>query len=191
MVWKPDYVSAADVKAWSRIEDTDDDVQIALYVTAASRAVDGYCKRQFGRVAAPELRQYEGVFDRHLGTYVYAIDDLCSAVGLALLDSNAKAVTSYELRPRNAVVEGEPYTELRAAAGGLLSVTSDAWGWSAVPPAVKMGTLLQAARLSQRRDSPMGIAGSPSDGSELRLLAALDPDLRTSLKSYRREVWAA
>ena len=40
------------------ITDTDDDVQIALAVTAASRAIDRRTNRQFGLVAAPEARYY-------------------------------------------------------------------------------------------------------------------------------------
>ena len=65
------------------------------------------------------------------------------------------------------------------------------WGWPAVPTSVKVATLLQASRFAIRRDSPYGIAGSPSEGSELRLLAAVDPDVKVAIgKKYRREWWA-
>lgn len=193
MGWEPDYVEVDEVKAWLRIDDADeqDDVQIAIYATAASRAVDGFCHRQFGKVEAPETRTYEGVYDRHLGCFVYAIDDLASDAGLTVLDAAGDEVTGVELRPLNAALKGVPYTELRCSSGGPLTAESGHWGWAAEPQAVKMGALLQAARLAARRDSPFGIAGSPSEGSEVRLLASLDPDLRTSLKRYRREVWAA
>lgn len=193
MVWAPDYVSVADVKAWLRIDDADtqDDAQITIYATAASRAVDSFCKRQFGKVDTAETRTFEGTWDRRLGCWVYAIDDLSSAAGLTVLDEAGSEITDSALRPLNAVALGKPYTELRCSSGGPLSIESEHWGWAAVPAAARMGALLQAARLAVRRDSPYGIAGSPSDGGEQRLLASLDPDLRTSLRSYRREVWFA
>ena len=61
---------------------------------------------------------------------------------------------------------------------------------SAVERAVKAGLFLQGARLAARRDSPFGISGSPSEQGEIRLLAQLDPDFKTSLKPLRREWWA-
>jgi hypothetical protein len=60
------------------------------------------------------------------------------------------------------------------------------WGWSAVPPAIEQATLLQASRLLIRRDSPYGVAGSPEAGTEIRLLARLDPDVDVAVAPYRR-----
>jgi hypothetical protein len=104
----------------------------------------------------------------------------------------------YVLRPRNAGATARPWTELlirpSAAAGlssadGAVEVTA-AWGWSAVPAAVAEACLLQASRLVQRRDAPFGVAGSPETGSEVRLLARVDPDVAVTLGPYRRRVWA-
>ena len=50
-------------------------------------------------------------------------------------------------------------------------------------------TLLQASRLAARRDSPFGVAGSPDAGSEMRLLARVDPDVAVALEPYRRRIW--
>jgi hypothetical protein len=58
------------------------------------------------------------------------------------------------------------------------------WGWTAVPVAVKQATLLQASRFFSRRHSPYGVAGSPELGSEIRLLARVDPDVGVSLRDY-------
>ena len=46
---------------------------------------------------------------------------------------------------------------------------------------------IQASRLAARRGSPWGIAGSPTDGNEIRLLAQLDPDFKTTLKPFIRK----
>jgi len=69
-------------------------------------------------------------------------------------------------------------------------ITANPWGWSAVPVPVKEATYLQASRFHSRRDSPYGIAGSPDQGSELRLLSRVDPDVAVSLSDFVRW-WAA
>lgn len=207
MTWAPDYATVGEVKQYLRILDTDDDVLLALWVTAASRAVDKHCGRQFGQVAAAETREYRPedshhhrhhqlyrgwwpYWNHHLGAYVYQIDDILDVDDLTVIDANANVITDYELGPVNAPQKGRPYERLITHHGGPLTLDG-VWGWPTVPPAVKAATLLQAARLAARRDSPFGIAGSPSDGSEMRLLAALDPDLKTSLTAFRRDWWTA
>lgn len=190
MTWEPDYVTVAELKSYLRIGDTDDDTLLALWATTASRAVDTFTHRQFGRVAAPETRTYEALYDRHIGTQAVEIDDLGDLTGL-VVQSGLTVLTDYSLGPVNALLRGRPYERLTGSVGGSLTITGF-WGWAAVPAPVKTATLIQASRFAVRRDSPFGIAGSPSDGSEMRLLASLDPDLKTALgKKYRREWWAA
>jgi hypothetical protein len=191
VAWEPDYVTSAELKAYLRIADTDDDAMVAIYATTASRAVDSFCHRQFGKVAAVEEREYSTEYDRHLGCYVAFIDDLMDVDDLVVLDENANEITEYSLQPVNALKKGKPYERIAVNECGPLTI-SGLWGWTSVPVPVKNAALLQGARLAARRDSPFGVAGSPTEGSELRLLAQLDPDLRTSLGSkYRRERWAA
>ena len=192
MTWEPDYVSVAELKSYIDGGDgTADDALLAIHVTTASRAVDGWCHRQFGKVAVVESREYSGVWDRHLGSYVYEIDDVQSIASMVIVDADANEITDYTLGPVNALQKGKPYERLYCTSPGPLLVQA-LWGWTDVPAPVKNATLIQGARLAKRKDSPFGVAGSPSQGSELRLLAALDPDVRTSLPAkYRREVWAA
>lgn len=54
-----------------------------------------------------------------------------------------------------------------------------------VPDSIKLACLLQASRFFIRREAPFGIAGSPEAGSELRLLAKVDPDVEVILGPYR------
>lgn len=190
MTWAPDYVTASELKSYLRIDDTADDVFIGLWVTTVSRNVDDHCGRQFGQVDTPESRTYEGVWNRDLGLYVAEIDDLMDLTGLAWEDEAGVEVTDYELWPRNAQQKGKPYTQIRTSTAGWL-VGVAPWGWSAIPSSVKTGIFLQGARLAARRDSPFGISGSPSEQGEIRLLAQLDPDFRTSLKPFVRKWWAA
>lgn len=213
MTWAPDYATTAEVKSYLRITDTDDDVLLALWVTAASRAVDKHCGRQFGQVATSEDRVYEAHFDSHIGCWVVQVDDLYGST-VTVTGPNSQAITDYELGPVNALAKGKVYERLlltrpvSAASPGWcgwpyatvaqsnrprvkVTVSSPQWGWAAYPSAAKTATMLQTARLASRRDSPYGVAGSPAEGSEIRLLAALDPDLKTSLAAFRRDWWAA
>lgn len=204
MVWAPDYVDVEDLKDFIRVPDAEDDTELTRAVTAASRAVDRTAHRQFGRVDAPEARDYTLRWGRRSG-WVAGIDDLQDTTGLVVtLDTagdgtyaTTVAASDYQLLPRNAAAKGRPWEaiKLRGAITGRirgedgeLRITA-AWGWTAVPVAVEEATLLQASRLAGRRDSPYGVAGSPDAGSEVRLLAKVDPDVAVTLEPYRRRIW--
>lgn len=193
MAWAPTYAASADLRSYLRIGDNIDDPELDLAVESASRAIDHYTNRQFGAVAAAEERTYEVEWSRIHGKYKADIDDLSTTAGLTVTVSGS-AVTTYTLLPRNATEKGRPHTRilLRAATtstdGGPKTVLMDGvWGWSAVPDAVKTACLVQAARFFKRRDSVFGVAGSPEFGSELRLLAKVDPDVEAMLRDYRRD----
>lgn len=187
MSWAPDYVAVADLRSFLRIPDQDDDAELALAIATASRAVDLHCNRQFGRVEQAEQRHYPARWSHLTDCLVLAIDDLMTTDDLVVGDQ----ITSWRLEPVNAAATGRPWTRLVVlasaglATGDLVPVTAR-WGWSSVPEPVKQATLLQASRLFNRRTSPYGIAGSPEQGSELRLLARLDPDVSVSLGPYIR-----
>lgn len=194
MTWAPDYVTLTELKDYLRNnalgEDVADDAFLALWITTVSRNIDDFCGRQFGQVATLETREYRAAYDRHEGGYFAEIDDVQDVDDLTVIDENANTITDYTLLPLNASQKGKPYTRIRVPGCGPFTIDA-LWGWTAVPSSVKTGLFLQGARLDNRRSSPFGIAGSPSEGSEMRLLAQLDPDFRTSLKPYVRDWWAA
>jgi hypothetical protein len=193
MAWAPDYVTLAAMKGYRRIADTVDDTELSVIITAASRAIDTHCNRQFGRVAAPELRMYTARPDYERGAWVVDIDDLDDATGLAV-SIGGVAVTSYTLEPVNAVVKGLAWTRLVIGTAGAVQPTgadnevsgTAMWGWTTTPVAVTHAARLQSSRFVSRRDSPYGVAGSPEQGSEMRLLARVDPDVGVSLRHYVR-----
>lgn len=192
MTWAPDYGDAQLVKNWLNIDDNVDHVDtfIGLWVTAVSRNIDDHCGRQFGRVAALEERYYTPVWDRRDQCWYATVDDVQDLTGAAIVDDDGTAVTGYTMLPRNAAAKGRPYERIKLPTATGEIAASMLWGWNAAPSAVTVGLLLQAARLNARRDSPFGIAGSPAQGSELRLLAQLDPDFKTTLHPLRRSWWA-
>lgn len=191
MTWEPDYVTVSDLKGYLRVTDTDDDAFLPLWITTASRAVDNYCHRQFGNTGSNQTRQYASTYDHNIGCWVAEIDDVMDTDDMSIVDVSGNEIIDYELGPLNAAQKGKPFERVFVHVQGTLTIDA-VWGWTTVPVAVKSAAFLQAARLAARRDSPFGVAGSPTEGSEVRLLATLDPDLKTSLGAkYRREIWAA
>lgn len=185
MPWAPDYCTVEELADWlNDANDANDDVYAAA-IGAASRLIDDWTGRQFGSSLA-ESRTYAA---NGLGRV--EIDDLAVAP-VTVVDGAGAAVTGYTLGPVNAPQTGKVWTRIGLAEGYDLGLTkvivTAAWGWTEVPPAVKLACLMQAARFAKRKDSPYGISGSPDAQGELRLLARLDPDVQTSLTAYRRKV---
>lgn len=188
MSWKPDYITATDVAAYLRVDDAVDNAEFGVLATAASRAVDRRCNRQFGQLAAPAARTYRQppYYVPATGLWHVDIDDVQDATGL-LVGGVAYASSGAVLLPDNAPADGVPWTGLgfTACPDWPLVVTAK-WGWTAVPTQVLAACKLQCARWNARRDSPWGIAGSPDSGSEIRLLARLDPDVATTVAGLSR-----
>lgn len=199
MAWAPNYVTPEELAAYVRVGDTADDAQLALAIASASRAIDKACRRQFGKVETATARIYTARLDAVLLRWVVDIDDLMTTDELLVEVDTAgdgtysSIATGYSLRPVNAAADGEPWSQLAlssavATAADAVRVTA-LWGWAAVPEAIREACLLQASRLIARRDAPFGVAGSPEVGSEVRLLAKVDPDVEVSLRPYRRTGW--
>lgn len=187
MAWAPDYVTLAEIKVQLGIDalDTADDVMLAVMITAASRAVDTETNRQFGKTAAGELRYYTAEWRSERGVWVAVIDDTFAST-VTIANGDGDAITDYRLEPRNAAAKGRPYERLVVDPDSSvvpvypdyeLAVTANPYGWTAVPVEAKGATRLQVSRFFARRESPYGVAGSPDLGSEIRLLAKLDPDV--------------
>lgn len=194
MSWAPDYVTLVQQTHYARIDDDIDDAEIQVAITAASRAIDNHCNRQFGKVAAPEERRYTAWYDQERCRWVVDIDDLATVAGLVIEVADVGTVDSFDLEPVNAVAKGMVWTRLSIKSDSTATPTgaphemalTAPWGWSTQPVAVTQASHLQTSRFLSRRDSPYGIAGSPDQGSELRLLARVDPDVGVSLRGYRR-----
>lgn len=208
MAWQPDYCTAIELKAYLRIGDAADDSELGFAITAASRAIDQECNRQFG-VSTAVARYY--TWDESYLDFapVLEIDDIQSVTSLAVVaDSGDDGTyehtlvngTDFEFYPWNATANGRPWTHIvlkrNSLVLGSFPTNSRAikitglWGWTAVPTVVKQAALVQASRFFARRNSPFGIAGSPDLGNELRLLSKVDPDVAVMLNTVKRR-WGA
>jgi hypothetical protein len=181
------YATDAEVKAALNISDTKDDAAVALATEAASRLIDGFTNRRFDKTVTVEARLYTATATN--GRVV--TDDIATATGL-VVEADGATLTDpddYRLHPLNAGAHGMPWTYLSGTdwptEAGAVKVTAT-FGWPAVPAEVRQAALIQSIRLMQRRHSPYGIAGSPEQGSEMRLLSRLDPDVENLLRHLRR-----
>jgi hypothetical protein len=190
------YATLSQVKAALRITDQIDDSLLNTSIDAASRWVDGWCDRAFTPAAA--------------GTAVYIpsgrmddliVDDLTAVTSIAIdedLDESFSTVLrpiDFQLLPANARSGGLqwPYTRIRPQEDGYWPTAYGRatvrivgqFGWPAIPAAVREATILQAARLYTRLDSPLGIAGFGDMGA-MRVSFRGDPDVAMLLQPYRR-----
>lgn len=207
MTWEPDYVTLAQAKSYLGIDHDDKNSEISRVITSASRAIDRYAKRQFGQLAAVEVRYYTPWYDEDLRRWVVEIDDVQDTTGIIVAvdlgddDTYDEVLASgdYIMRPRNAASKLRPYTQIAIKnqasqpmrRSDSVAVTAK-WGWTSVPSTIEEACLLELNRLDWRKDAPAGVSGSPSTpgGGELRLLARLDPDVEVMVDAYRRLVKA-
>ena len=187
------YATLADVKASLKITDNLDDTLLEIAVESASRLIDGYTGRYFYN-AGTATRNYAAS-----DSWIVYIDDVQSVSEVASTDEVGDSYTTwgvndYQLEPLNGLSNGltQPYTSIRAtkqyvwpflADRALVKITG-VWGWASIPMAVKQATILQAARIFKRNDSPLGVAGF-GDMGVIRVGARLDPDVQHLVDPYR------
>ncbi|MHA3020143.1 hypothetical protein ACXPWS_07685 [Mycobacterium sp. BMJ-28] len=183
MPWAPAYATADELEDWL---DGGDTVQLSLALEAASRAIDKATGRQFGKTDTAETWYYTG--DYHCGETVVRIDDTFDA------DLTVAGVNVFTLYPRNP--KGKPWRQIRipGSVGSDVAVTA-VWGWTAVPDAIKLATLIQAGRFYARRDNPAGpLSVEKVDDIQRNWSAVasqdLDSDVLTSVKPFRK-LWVA
>lgn len=189
-----DYITLPAFRDYLRINSSvgADDNQAQLAITAASRAIDKRANRNFGIDDPATQKQIEAG-----GCTIVATPDISSTDNLVVTASYSAAVfdrtfttltinTDFVLLPEIKDEATDPYTGIHLLVPAqTLRITAE-WGWSAIPDVIEQACLLQASRFLARRDAPFGIAGSPSVGSEMRLLAYVDPDVAVIVDTKRR-----
>ncbi len=192
------YIVSDDLFGWGQLPLGEEDVPLVDAVcAAASRGVNTHCGRQFNRsTGAATSRVYEAV-----SSQLVLIDDVHSLTGLVVehgLNDSWSTITSNVVAwPLNGVVDGVdgwPYHYLRPRVGSWLEysrgaptvrVTTDSWGWAALPDDVVLATKLVAARYLTRRDAHNGLIGFGE--SVIRVSQYEDPDAVRLLAPYRLE----
>jgi Phage gp6-like head-tail connector protein len=191
-----EYATRSQLKVYLGIDtdNTNEDTVLDSVLTAASRGIDNYCGRYFyadavvsARIYSPRKRAMRRAEGEDL-----LIDDVSTTTGLIVATGVANgstwtAITNYETYPENAIARGRPITAILRllSSWGLggptarVQVTAK-WGWPAIPDVVYQATLIQAARLFHRKDSPEGVLGSPEWGPVR--LSRIDPDVQALVR---------
>lgn len=196
-----DYATLEEFKErHSQIAGVDDDDLISACLTAASRAVDTYCGRRFYSDTVVSARTYH-VTDPN----VVDVDDFSTVTGLIVAtdegddgtyETTWTISTHFYCEPVNGKVnglEGFPFNRLVSTGvkcfptvgyRPLLQVTAK-WGWASVPTQVQQATLIKAASMYRRKDSPDGLLGG-GDFGPLRVGRYEDPTYAELLRPFRR-----
>lgn len=189
-----EYADLVTMKNSLNIETADEtrDALLGQALTSASRSIDSACGRRFhlddeasARIYSPRGRTLSDDGGARL-----LCDDVGSLTDLAVETGTTgawTAVTDYETAPDNALVRGRPVTALvrpsAAWAAGTERVRVTArWGWPEVPDDIVQATLIQAARLYRRKDSPEGVTGSAEWG--VVRLSRRDPDVWALIEHF-------
>lgn len=190
-----EYADLATIKMHLNIEtsDTTRDTLLSQALAAASRGIDRDVGRRFWLDPSVVQRTFNplGRTVCDAGGERLLVNDIGSTTGLVVETGPAAgpwtAVTDYETAPDNALLDGRPVTALLRTSGTWGSGTTRvrvtaSWGWPAVPDEVLQATLIQAARLYRRKDSPEGVTGSAEWG--VVRLSRVDPDVYALVRHF-------
>lgn len=187
-----EYATRESLKLRLNIEtsDTTRDTLLDGALAAASRGIDTATGRRFWLDPTATARTFTlaGNVVCGDGGDRLLLDDMGAAPTLVESGSGAswEAVTGYDTAPDNALARGRPITALTLSTGswgtGLRARVTARWGWPDIPDEIEEATLIQAARLYRRKDSPEGVTGSAEWG--VVRLSRRDPDVWALIEHY-------
>ena len=188
------YIELSLLKSSLQIDDTILDDFLELAIEGASRQIDAACERVFYQSDA-ETRLFTP-----RDSYVVEIDDLRSVTSIKTSSDadGAFDITwepkDYQLEPLNSNAGGVdfPATHVRAVDDYLWPIDGEEatvqivgdWGFDSVPAQIRQATLILAARLFERRNSPLGIAGF-SDIGAIRV-SRFDADIENLIMPFKK-----
>jgi hypothetical protein len=191
------YATLAQFKAAVGITDTTDDTALQNVLDATDTLIDLYCDRKTGFGTATETRYYTAE------DYEYVLTDDLVSVTTLQTDDDANgtyettwtAGTDYVLAPRNAALDGFPYTEIDTSVTWPRNFPKDVYlgvkvvgvfGFPSVPSAVTQAEIIQANAVWSSRTAAFGVIGSADLGGILRMSRALHPEAALILEPYRK-----
>ncbi len=195
----PDYISLALLKHNQQATGTEDEEQMQLAITTASRKIEDHCHRRFWLDPSPTARVYlptdpgRAIRILHGGVRCEKlwVDDIATTTGLTVEVGYGSTWTTvdeddYEFWPDNALADFKPIRALirygsswTTGARERVRITTR-HGWPAIPHGVPQATLIQANRYYLRKNSPEGVMGTAEWG--LIRMSKVDPDVAELLK---------
>ena len=192
-----DYVSTATVKEYLSIPvaTTTEDTAIDAAIAAAEDRIDKYCGRTFVVPSAASARECRPWSTRllHLPAELAQLTNLAVKTDTAddgVYDTTLTVTTDYYAAPGDTA----PYDTIVRVNGSWPQPTSGRnsvevtgwWGYAmTVPDSVVQAATMLAARLYQRRSSPLGFQTGMSPESGVVRIHRVDPDIAALLTGYR------
>ena len=189
------YATLAEFKSAVGITDSTDDAALQSVLDATDLLINNYCDTKVGfGITASQTRYYT------TDNLLYVLTDPIVTVTSLQTDDDSDGTyettwssTDYVLSPRNAALDGRPYTEIdtnvldtRTFPLGYLGVkVVGTFGFPSVPAAVKQAELIQAGAVWSSRTAPFGVIGSADLGGVMRMSRALHPEAQVLLENYR------
>ena len=191
------YGTLDQLKTQLRIPDTDDDTFLTAVLGAVSRELDDHCRGSRSHFYQDDTASAR-VFQASSNDLI-EVADISTSTGLVVKTDDDEdgtfettwASMDYQLEPLDGITDERAVWKIRAigdlrfpvSARATVQVTAR-WGWAQVPDPIVTGSLIQAARIANRRSSPFGIVEDPALGTSERLFAALDPDVKMLVRPY-------
>lgn len=190
------YATLTQMKSAIRIPsaDTIDDAMLEMAVESASRMIDAECDRNFFS-SGTATRDFVPT-----DAYVVDTDDLTEIVSVRLDDQGdltfliTLATSDFQAEPVNQRVSGNafPIYRLRMIGDFLLPIwgkqatvrIQGVYGFTPAPIQITQATLIQAARIFKRADSPLGVAGFGDMGA-IRV-GKVDPDVAQLIRPFKK-----
>lgn len=189
------YITGPQLATFLKNTISADAPQLQAAAVAASRWIDGYCRRQFNLAIAATPRIFDVSTDGSL-----LVDDIGNTTITVATDTSLDGTyattwltTDVQAQPFSAISQGRPITSLAAVGSqrfpvvsrraGLVKVTA-IWGWPAVPTEVAQAAYIQAGHLYKRRESTEGVLGFGNFGP-VRVGTRIDPDVEALLADVR------
>jgi len=189
------FSSVATIKSYLGIPSgsTSEDTAITAALNAADSEIQNICGRTFAVPGATSVKTYVPTSDKYA-----IVDDIAQLSGLVVkLDSSDNGTYDVTLAGSSYIMDGNnaPYTVLRRVDGNsfyrfhsnrpTIQVTAyHGYQMGNVPyPIVQASTIL-AARLYQRRSSPLGVTAGTAEAGVFRI-SRQDPELVSLLRGYR------
>lgn len=174
------------------VADTSRDDLLLSALGAASRGIERATGRRFWLDPAPVARVYNPRrrLVREVDGELLLTDDIGDVTGMVVETGSGTSytpVTDYETWPENALADGKPVTGLLRIFGiwavpGMRIRITTRYGWPEDPDPVTEASLIQAARLYRRKDSPEGVTGSAEWG--VVRVSRRDPDVWNLIEPY-------
>lgn len=189
------YLELEEAKTTLELDASMLDADLRRTLVAASRTIDEMTGTRFYTTTGTEIRYYTPT-----SPHVLMVDDANSIAEVATDDAGGTtfgtvwtANTDYLAEPFNAVVDGEPFKQIRKHPRSTKQFRSyprsvritGKFGWPTVPESVKVATsIISTQFLTQARSAPLGII-TGFDGTAVRI-SSFGPRVEELLSPYKR-----